>query len=122
MLIHVSSIIATIILFIISWVIVSIPVWLAAKVVSRNGTFGRAMAATLLATIVFVIVVAVFGFIHFPLIGLLLGIIGVLAVFKSVFDTGWGGALAIAILAFIIYVIIAFILALIGVSLIFFKV
>ncbi|BCU70939.1 hypothetical protein [Stygiolobus caldivivus] len=104
--------------FIIAWVITSIPVWIASKAFSKDSSFGRALLATLMAYIVFSILVFIFTFIGLPLIGVIVGFIGILAVLKSVFDTGWLGALGIAILAVIVYIIIAFILALLGIAVI----
>lgn len=117
----ITAIAYTIIGFIISWIIISIPVWLASKVFSNESSFPRAMAASLLSIIVFAIIIAIFAFIAvilgLPLIvllGIVLGFIGVLGVYKSVFDVGWLGAFGIAILAFIITIVINVILDAIG--------
>jgi len=111
-----GSIVGGIIAFIIAWVIASIPVWLASKAVSKHSSFPRAMLATLGGIIVFAIILAIFTVIGIPILGLLLGFIGVLAVFKTLFETGWGGAFLIAILAFIIVIIINLILAFLGIA------
>ncbi|MUM65689.1 hypothetical protein D1867_10640 [Acidianus infernus] len=115
------EIIDLIIGFLVAWIIVSIPVWLAAKVFNSRSSFLRAMAASLLAIIVFEIIVAIFIFIAFVipnpiivLIGFIIAIIGVLGVFKGVFDVSWLGAFGIAVLAFIIAIIINFVLTAVG--------
>jgi len=118
-----STIIGEIIGFILAWIIASIPVWLASKAVSRHSSFPRAMLATLGGIIIFAIIVGIFTAIGIAIglpilgtLGLLFGFIGVLGVFKALFDTGWGGAFLIAILAFVIVIIIDLILAFLGIG------
>ena len=113
-----TGIIWYIIGFILAWIIVSIPVWLASKAVSRHSSFPRAMLATLGGLIIFAIILGIFtaigiaiGFPILGTLGLLFGFIGVLGVFKALFETGWGGAFLIAVLAFVIVIIIDLILA-----------
>ena len=119
--IHLPSIIEVIIGFLVAWIIASIPVWLASKLFSNESSFPRAMAATLLSIIVFGVIVFIFAFISaiigipiLLLLGIVLGFIGVLAVYKALFDVGWLGALGIAFVAFIISIIISLILAALG--------
>lgn len=119
--IHLPSIIEVIIGFLVAWIIASIPVWLASKLFSNESSFPRAMAATLLSIIVFAVIVFIFAFISaiigipiLSLLGIVLGFIGVLAVYKALFDVGWLGALGIAFVAFIISIIINLILAALG--------
>jgi len=119
--IHLPSIIEVIIGFLVAWIIASIPVWLASKLFSNESSFPRAMAATLLSIIVFAVIVFIFAFISaiigipiLSLLGIVLGFIGVLAVYKAIFDVGWLGALGIAFVAFIISIIISLILAALG--------
>ncbi|MDT7876578.1 MAG: hypothetical protein RXQ80_07235 [Sulfolobaceae archaeon] len=119
--IHLPSIIEVIIGFLVAWIIASIPVWLASKLFSNESSFPRAMAATLLSIIVFAVIVFIFAFISaiigipiLSLLGIVLGFIGVLAVYKALFDVGWLGALGIAFVAFIISIIISLILAALG--------
>ncbi|WP_278465146.1 hypothetical protein [Saccharolobus islandicus] len=107
--------IGAIIAFIIAWIVISIPTWLAGKVVApRTTTFGRAMLATLIG--VYAIFTALFSLIS-PIIGVIIGFIAFLGVYKVVFNTGWIQALGIAILAIIVAIIILFILGLIGITL-----
>ncbi|MCH4815938.1 MAG: hypothetical protein QXY87_12045 [Saccharolobus sp.] len=109
--------IGAIIAFIIAWIVISIPTWLAGKVVApRTTTFGRAMLATLIGVIVYAIFTALFSLIS-PIIGVIIGFIAFLGVYKVVFNTGWVQALGIAILAIIVAIIILFILGLIGITL-----
>jgi len=113
-----TSLLVTIIGLIILWVIVSIPVWLAGKIV-RGGraTFGEAMIATLFGPIVYAVTLAIVGYFLGALIGstayiiaLILALIAWIWVFKASFKTGWLGGIAIAILAVIIFAIISIIL------------
>jgi hypothetical protein len=111
---------------IILWVIVSIPAYVAGKIVTAGrSTFGEAMLATLLGPIVYAIVLVGTSFFLGAIIGngaaiilaLILALLAWIAVYKSMFRTGWLGAIAIGILAAIIFIIISIILtALLGVT------
>jgi hypothetical protein len=97
----------------VAWIIISIPAWIAGKIVTKGkATFGKAMLATLLGPIVYIAVLVVLEL----LLGGLLGSTGYIIgfglafvawvwVYKVVFKTGWLGGLAIAILALIVFVI-----------------
>jgi len=99
---------------IILWAIVSIPVWLAAKIVTGGkASFGSAMAATLLGPIVYFIVLfgvdmflgAVVGGSAF-IWALILAFVAWLGMYKAAFHTGWLGALAIAVLAILVFIVL----------------
>ncbi|MEM0373857.1 MAG: hypothetical protein QXV69_09845 [Sulfolobaceae archaeon] len=113
----------TIILFLISWILVSIPIWFAAKVISpSNATFGRALIASLSGFIIFSIFSALFSTLGLGIIGTIIAFVILLAVYKSIFSTGWLGALGIIVIAFIITFIIAIILGfLFGISILLFR-
>jgi hypothetical protein len=104
---------------IILWIIVSIPVYIAGKIVTAGrASLGNAMLATLLGPIVYAIVLFGVDFFLGALIGssvfiwaFILAFIAWLAVYKSVFETGWLGALGIAILAVIVFFILSLVLA-----------
>lgn len=104
---------------VILWIIISIPVYLAGKVVTTGkSTFGEAMLATLFGPIVYAIVLVGVDFFLGAIIGsgayiwaLIFAIIAWIAVYKSTFRTGWLGAIAIGILAAIIFVILGVIIA-----------
>ncbi|NIM46035.1 MAG: hypothetical protein GTO54_10495 [Nitrososphaeria archaeon] len=105
---------------IILWAIVSIPVYLSAKIVTGGrASFGGAMGATLLGPLVYFIVLFGVSFFLGSVIGgssfvwaLILAFLAWVAVFKSVFETGWLGALGIAILAVVIFIILSIMLGL----------
>ncbi|MGA2199370.1 MAG: hypothetical protein ABSG45_05475 [Nitrososphaerales archaeon] len=110
---------------IILWAIVSLPVYVAAKAVTKGkSTFGEAMWATLGGAIVYVIVLVGVSFFLGALIGhsagafaVLLAFIAWLGFYRSVFDVGWLGAIGIAIIAVIVTFVMSLILvALFGVS------
>ncbi|HML03870.1 MAG TPA: hypothetical protein VK487_10945 [Candidatus Bathyarchaeia archaeon] len=114
-----------VIALIILWVIISIPAYIAGKIVTAGkSTFGEAMLATLFGPIVYAIVLLGVSFFLGTIIGsaayvlaLILALIAWVWVYKATFRTGWLGGIAIAILAFIIFVIIgAIIAALFGVT------
>jgi len=110
-----------ILILILIWIIVSIPVYIAAKIVTGGkATFGQAMLATLLGPIVYVLVLSLtsifLGFLVGPyvlLLALILAFIAWLGVYKSSFNTGWLQALGIALLAIVILFILNLILAII---------
>jgi hypothetical protein len=114
-----AGLIALAIGLVIVWVVVSIPAYVAGKIVtSGRATIGQAMAATLGGYIVYFVVLVVTSIFLGALIGasaglwaLLLAFIAWLAVYRSSFDTTWIGALAISILSFAVTVVIGLILA-----------
>ncbi len=102
----------------IAWIIISIPAWIAGKLVTRGkATFGKAMLATLLGPIVYVIAIVVldlllggvFGSIGY-IVAFVLAFVAWVWVYKSIFNTGWLGALAIAILAIIVFIVLLIII------------
>ena len=65
-----TNVIFTIISFLILWIVVSIPVWLAGKAITGGqATFGGALLATLAGPIVFYIVTFLVGFFLGAIIG-----------------------------------------------------
>jgi len=118
------SLIAIIIGLVILWIIVSIPVYLAGKIVTGGrSTFGEAMAATVLGPIVYFIVLTGVGFFLEGILGgaastlgYILAFLAWIWVYKQTFKTGWLGGLAIAILAVVVFVIFSLVVgALLGI-------
>ena len=115
-----GQLIIAIVALIIGWVIISIPLWLAAKVLTGGeATMGEAMLGMLLGGIVFAVVylatfVVTNTFTSAGVAVIVAGIISFLAflgLYKMLFDVGWLRALAIAILAVIFAVVILVIIA-----------
>ncbi|MFQ5997934.1 MAG: hypothetical protein ACE5KO_01360 [Candidatus Bathyarchaeia archaeon] len=110
------TVLATVFGLLLLWIVATIPVWIAAKVVTGGrANFGRALIATLVGPIVYgfvllialPIMIAVGG----PLavsVAAFFAFIALLAVYKSVFSTGWLGSFAIAVLAVIILLSLVF--------------
>jgi hypothetical protein len=101
---------------IILWLIVSIPVYLAGKVVTAGeATFGDAMVATLFGPIVYVVTLFASNFLLASIIGagtayllaLIFAFVGWVWIFKVSFKTGWLGALATALLAVLIFAVLS---------------
>jgi hypothetical protein len=118
------SLLAVIVGLIVLWIIVSIPVYLAGKIVTGGrSTFGEAMVATVLGPIVYFIVRAGVSFFLEGLLGgaantlgYILAFIAWIWIYKHTFKTGWLGGLAIAILAVVVFVIFGLIVnAILGV-------
>ena len=101
---------------IILWLIVSIPVYLAGKIVTAGeASFGDAMVATLFGPIVYVVTLFVSNFLLSALIGLMaayfwaliIAFVGWVGIFKVSFKTGWLQGLAIALLAVLIFALMS---------------
>ncbi len=100
------------------WIVVSIPVYFAGKLVKKgNATFGEAMGATLGGVVVYYVVFFVASFalaaVNLPsaeVLALLLGFLAWLAVFRGSFHTSWLGAVGIVVLAWLILMAIDFVL------------
>ena len=113
---------AVIIGLLVLWIIVSIPVWVAARILAMGRvSFSRAMLVTALGPIVSAIVffiiaallTAIVGDPTLPvIIGLIVAFVAWIGVFKRGFHTGWIRALGIAILAIIVFAIIGLIISL----------
>jgi hypothetical protein len=116
----VTNLIVTLIGLLILWVIVSIPVWIAAKALTGGrASFGSALLATLAGPIVYFLVTWLVGFflgaaIGAPafIFGWLLALLAWIWVYKAAFETGWIRAILIAVLAWIIFVVLSFIFGL----------
>ena len=103
------------------WIIVSIPVWISAKILTAGRVkFTRAMLVTALGPITYAVVffisaallAAIVGDPTLPLvIGFIVAFIAWIGIFKIGFDTGWLRALGIAILAIIVFAVIGFIIS-----------
>jgi hypothetical protein len=104
------GLVALIVGLVVAWIIASIPVYFAAKLITGGrAALGQAMAATLLGTVVYAIVSFLFGVLLSPALGSATPAIATLAaflvwvwVYKSSFSTGWLQAVGIAILASVI--------------------
>jgi len=96
------------------WMIVSIPVYIAGKIVTGGkSSLWNAMAATLLGPTVYVIVLFIADFFLGAIMGnnayiwaFILAFVAWLWVYKSVFKTGWLGAIGISIIAVIVFVVV----------------
>lgn len=105
------------------WIIVSIPVWAAAKILTAGRVkFSRAMLVTAVGPIVYATVFfisatvlsAAIGDLTLPIIiGFIIAFIAWIWVFKKGFHTGWLRALGIAILAIVIFAVIGALISLV---------
>lgn len=108
---------------IILWLLVTIPVYLAGKIVTAGeSSMGDAMIATLFGPVVYVVTLFGVNFFLGELIGsaayvlaLAIAFAAWIWVFKANFDTGWLKALAIAVLAILIFAVISILFGTIGV-------
>ena len=112
-----------IIFLILGWIIITIPVYLAAKIFGSDASFLKAMVAVLLAgilsgiiIIIFVYISIVYGSFILIILGLIIAFIAVLGVYKSMFNVGWVAAFGIIIVSIIIAFIFNLILSLFGIG------
>ncbi len=98
--------------------IVSLPVYLASKVIAPGKSdLLTAMAATFLSVMAFLILAFLFGLILGPLC-IIAGLLGVLLVIAIVYDVGLMRSLALSILAFVFTLLLLFFVDLLGIALI----
>lgn len=119
----VAVVLAVLIGLVVLWILVSIPVWIAAKILTLGrAKFTRAMLVTAVGPIVYAVVFlasnailsVAFGDSGWLLtLALVIAFVAWIAVFKKGFDTGWLRALGIAILATIVFTIMSIIITLI---------
>ena len=117
----VISVITLLLALIVVWVIISIPAYIAGKLlVGNRATFGGAMLATLIGPIIFALVLLVGAVLTLPFggfIALFLAFLAWIWVYKETFHTGWLHGFAIAILSALIAVILVVILGVVGIAL-----
>lgn len=116
-----TFIVIAIISLVIIWAIVSVPVWISAKILtSGRARFGRAMLVTAAGPIVYALVLVIStSFLSIAIgnrspiivsIGLVLAFLAWIYVFKRGFETGWLRGAGIALLAIIVFVMIGIII------------
>src|SRR5438876_7413446 len=96
------------------WIIVSIPVYAAGKLVTAGrADFGQALGATLGGGLVYFLVYFGVAFFLGALLGptastfaLILALVAWVAVYRASFDTGWLGAVGIVVVAWPVLVIL----------------
>jgi hypothetical protein len=102
------------------WFIVSVPVYLAARVVtSGTAKFTHAMGATILGPLAYLAVVIASTAVLGSIVGgiatlpaIILALVVWLWVYKASFKTGWLAAIGIAVLAIIVFIAASFIVVL----------
>jgi hypothetical protein len=102
------------------WIIVSIPVWIAAKILTGGrARFTRAMLVTAVGPVIYAIVFFVSSVLLAVTIGerasiaaisFILAFIAWIGVFRWGFDAGWIRALGIAVLATVVFIVIGAVL------------
>ena len=107
-----------IVALVILWIVVSIPVYFAGKMVTGGkARFGQAMGATLGGGVIYFLVLFAFEFFLSPILGPIAAILGLivaliawLAVYRASFDTNWIRAVGIVVVAWIVLIILDLIL------------
>lgn len=124
----IPTIITAIIGLLIIWIIVSIPVYIAAKLVAGGRAhFGSAMLATLVGPIIFAIVLSIGYYLTsriipaFSFLALFVAFLAWIWVYRAAFGTGWFHAFGVAILAVVIATIILVLLSFLGLEFVAFR-
>lgn len=113
------TLLITVLILLLVWVIISFPLYLAARVVTDGRvSLGAAMLGTLLGSFVFYGVYYLSSrissaFLDRPwslLLSTIIALLAFLALYKFLFRTTWGKALLIAVLAVVITLIVAILL------------
>ena len=114
-----AGLLVLVVALVILWIVVSIPVYIAGKLVTAGkGEFGDAMVATLGGAIVYVVILFAGTFaLSFILpvsaaavLSLILALVAWVAVYSSAFNTGWWGGAAIAIVGWAVLVVLDIVL------------
>jgi hypothetical protein len=122
---YLISVIVAIVSIIILWAVVSIPVWIAARILTLGrASFGRAMMITATGPIIFIGILylstaiissyIIGNHILVNEIGIVLAFIALIYVFKRGFKTGWRRAAGITILAVIVIVIMSILISMVA--------
>lgn len=117
------TVIAVLVGLIVLWILVSIPVWIAAKVLTLGrAKFTRAMLVTAIGPVIYAVVFFIstivlslaFGDrIWLGALAFVFAFIAWIGVFKKGFDTGWLRALGIAVLATVVFVVLGIIITIV---------
>lgn len=121
----VISVVDLIVVFVISWVLASFPVYVAGKIVSGDRTrYSDAMLASLIGPIVTIFFFIIVSALLFPFllllayfVGFIIAVAALSYIYGAIFRTSILGGFAIAIIAFIITVIIFTIVSFIAILL-----
>ncbi len=113
------TILAALVVVLVLWIVTSFPLYLMSKVVvHERSQFVRALIATFLGSVVFLLFLSLFSFIFIPL-GIIVGFIGILAILSFVYRIGLGQALVLSVLTIAAFLVLFFLLALIGITVVF---
>jgi len=94
----------------ISWIIDGFVIKISTSaVVSKKISLGKGMVIALFSIIAFAVLFLIFSLLT-PIVGFIVGLLGMIYVIKSMVKTGWITGFLIAIIAWIILVIIYFII------------
>ncbi len=110
------DILALIALIIIGMVIITLPIYISAKIVSRKASFGRALIAAFLGPLIFYVTFVIVGALTLLVYAIMLPIAFIVALimliffYSAIFDTSFLGGLLIAIIAVIISFIVLLLL------------
>lgn len=114
-----AAVFALLLGLLILWIVVSIPVWIAAKILTvGKARFTRAMLVTAVGPIIYAVVFLVAAAVLTLTVGeqfvvaalsFIIAFLAWIGVFKWGFETGWLRALGIAILATILFIVLGII-------------
>ncbi len=99
------------VILLVIWVVVSLPVFLASRVVEEGTSYTKAMLATLSGIVASYVVMKLLEPMS-PEISQVAGFLATIVIYKAIFETGWAKAFAIAVIAIVVEILLVMFLML----------
>ncbi|MGQ4557164.1 hypothetical protein [Halobellus sp. GM3] len=108
------ALVDSLLVFVISLLIGALGIYLGARIITDVEDYTYAIVTALIASVIWVIVTALLGWI--PLLGPVLALVVYLGVIKYRYPGGWGAAIGIALIAWIASLVVLYALAVAGIT------
>jgi ABC-type enterochelin transport system permease subunit len=108
------ALIDSIIVFVVSLLVGSLGIYVAARVITDYEDYTYAIVTALIGAVIWAVAGFLVGWI--PLLGPLLVLIAYVAVINYRYPGGWGSAILISLIAWIASIVVLYILALVGIG------
>ena len=108
------ALIDSLIVFVVSLLIGALGIYIGARVITDVEDYVYALVSALIASLVWVIVAFLLGWI--PFLGPLIALIAYIGVINVRYPGGWGSAVGIALIAWISSLIVLYVLSVLGIT------
>jgi len=108
------TLLESLVVFVVGLLIGALGIYTGARLLTDRVDYTYAIVTALIATVVWVVVAFVFGWI--PLLGPLLALVAYITVINLRYPGGWATAIGIALVAWVASFVVLFALALVGVT------